>query len=168
MHRVLARCGVQTHDLDLVLWLMDQDPVDIKGESTKVYSQTSDTAIAELTFPDGYARLDASRVEEEGSRKMFITYPSGMVTIDFNAKTLTHDTPFDLNANFGEMDMARDSLGAATNAFVEAVLDGKPVPITGGNGLRALRAALIVDGTHETVRTDTDSPRPAVGALHRV
>lgn len=143
---VSVTLDLMTHDLDLVLWLMDQDPTEIKGGSKAVHSPTPDTAHAELIFPRGRAFLDASRVEEASSRQMTITYPSGTVEIDFNAKTLTHDTPFALNSDFGQAEMARDSLGAATNAFVEAVLDGMPVAITGGNGLRALRAALHVDG----------------------
>ena len=143
---VSVTLDLMTHDLDLVLWLMGDDPVNISGRSEAIRSATPDAAYARLTFEGASARLEASRVEDVSSRQMQITYPSGVVEIDFNAKTLVHNTSFNLNANFGEDSMARDSLGAATNAFVEAVLDGKPVAITGGNGLRALRAALHVDG----------------------
>lgn len=143
---VSVTLDLMTHDLDLVLWLMNADPTDISGQSQCVKSETPDQAEARLVFERGAAILEASRVAEVSSRQMTLTYPSGTVEIDFNAKTITHDTDFDLDPNFGETPMARDSLGAATNAFVEAVLDGKPVPITGGNGLRALSAALKVDG----------------------
>lgn len=144
---VSVTLDLMTHDLDLVLWLMGGDPDDIKGESLCVMSKTPDAAYAALMFDGVRSRLEASRVEAESSRQMRIRYPSGTAEIDFNAKTLTHDTPFDLNTDFANDPMAKDSLGAATNAFVEAVLDGKPVAITGGNGLRALKAGLIVDGT---------------------
>ncbi len=143
---VSVTLDLMTHDLDLVLWLMGRDPVSIDGQSRCVRSSAPDMAFANLEFDGGSARLEASRISNASSRMMTITYPSGTVSIDFNAKTLTHDTPFALNADFGDDPMAQDSLGAATNAFVEAVLDGKPVPITGGNGLRALQAALQVDG----------------------
>ena len=86
---------------------------------------------------------------------MDITYPSGTVSIDFNAKTLTHNTPFDLNAGFGEYPDAKDSLGAATNAFIEAVLDGKPVPITAEDGYNALKLALVIDGEEEWVNEES-------------
>ena len=143
---VSVTLDLMTHDLDLVLWLMDDDPLEISGHSAVIRSKTPDAAYAILNFHGASARLEASRVEEVSSRQMQITYPSGVVDIDFNSKSLRHNTPFDLNANFGLDPMASDSLGAATNAFAEAVLDGKPVEITGGNGLRALRAALHVDG----------------------
>jgi len=111
-----------------------------------VRSQVPDAALAHFTFQDGSARLSASRVEAVSERVMTLTYPSGTVNIDFNAKTLTQTCGFDLNANFGDTALARDSLGAATDSFVCAVLDGTPVEITGGHGLRALDAALKVDG----------------------
>ena len=77
---------------------------------------------------------------------MDITYPSGEVHIDFNAKTLTHNTPFDLNENFGQDPSAKDSLGASSNAFIEAVLDGAAVPVTALDGYNALKLALAIDG----------------------
>lgn len=144
---VSVTLDLMTHDLDLVLWLMQTDPTSISGQSHRVRSETPDTAHAFLQFDGGEARLEASRVATKGSRVMELTYESGTVTIDFNAKTLVNSSKYDLNGAFGEDPSARDSLGAATNAFVEAILDGKPVPITGGNGLRALNAALIVDHT---------------------
>lgn len=142
---VSVTLDLMTHDLDLVLWMMGEDPIEISGRSERVRSATADAAHAILKFEDATVRLEASRAEELSSRQMQIIYPSGTVDIDFNAKTLRHNTPFELDANFGENPMAQDSLGAATHAFAEAVLDGKPVEITGGNGLRALRAALKVD-----------------------
>jgi len=89
----------------------------------------------------GTDTLIASRLEDDFSRTMDITYPSGTVSIDFNAKTLTHDTPFELNEKFGDDPVAKDSLGAASNAFIEAVLDGKAVPITAEDGYNALKLA---------------------------
>ncbi len=144
---VSVTLDLMTHDLDLVLWLMHDDPLSIRGESLCVKSSSPDAAYACLAFKHGKARLEASRVEEVSSRQMSVTYPSGRVEVDFNAKTLVNTTPFELNDKFGDDPAAKDSLGAATNAFVEAVLDGKPVPITGGCGLRSLSAALTVDGT---------------------
>lgn len=144
---VSATLDLMTHDIDLVIWLMGESPVNISGESIVIRSGQPDAAFCHMIFSDDRrALIEASRVEEVGSRMMTITYPSGDVNIDFNAKTLNHDTSFDLDANFSENPIARDSLGAATNAFVEALLDGKPVPVTGGHGLRALRTALEIDG----------------------
>jgi predicted dehydrogenase len=137
---------LMTHDLDLVLMLMGRLPIEVHGETRTEKSIHPDFARGELRFEEGTAQLTASRLEEDFARTMDITYPSGTVYIDFNAKTLSHDTPFALNTDFGNDPSAKDSLGAASNAFIEAVLDGKPVPITAEDGFNALKLALCIDG----------------------
>ena len=143
---VSVSLDLMTHDLDLVMMLMGALPKAVRGETRTEKSATPDVAKGELTFENGTATLTASRLEDDFSRIMDITYPSGTVSIDFNAKTLTHNTPFELNEKFGDDPAAKDSLGAASNAFIEAVLDGKAVPITAEDGYNALKLALCIDG----------------------
>ncbi len=146
---VSVSLDLMTHDLDLVLMLMGGLPTKVRAETRTEKSNHPDFSRGELTFENGTATLIASRLEDEFSRTMDITYPSGTVSIDFNAKTLTHNTPFDLNANFGADPSAKDSLGASTNAFIEAVLNGKLVPVTAEDGYNALKLALAIDGELE-------------------
>lgn len=146
---VSVSLDLMTHDLDLVLMLMGEIPNAVRGQTRMEKSEQPDFAQGELTFENGTATLTASRLEDDFARTMDITYPTGTVSIDFNAKTLTHNTPFDLNANFGEDPAAKDSLGAASNAFIEAVLDGTPVPVTAQDGYNALKLALCIDGELE-------------------
>ena len=136
---VSVALDLMTHDMDLVLGLVRSDPIKLSGESEIFQSETADRAEARLRFAGTDVELFASRVEEEPCRVMEIDYKSGCVRIDFNAKTLENGSEHKLNADFGADPDARDSLGAATNAFIAAVLDGGTVPITGGMGLRALR-----------------------------
>ena len=150
---VSVALDLMTHDLDLVLMLMGGLPVKVSGETRIEKSEHPDFSKGELTFENSTATLIASRLEDDFARAMDIAYPSGEVHIDFNAKTLTHNTPFDLNANFGEDPSAKDSLGAASNAFIEAVLDGSPVPVTAQDGYNALKLALCIDG-EETWEND--------------
>ena len=149
---VSVSLDLMTHDLDLVMMLMGALPKAVRGERRAEKSAAPDVAKGELTFENGTATLIASRLEDDFSRTMDITYPSGTVSIDFNAKTLTHDTPFELNEKFGDDPVAKDSLGAASNAFIEAVLDGKAVPITAEDGYNALKLALCIDGELEWER----------------
>ena len=143
---VSVTLDLMTHDLDLVVMLMGGLPIEARGETRIEKSEYPDFTKGDLRFENGTATLTASRLEDDFSRTMDITYPSGTISIDFNAKTLTHNTPFDLNADFGQDPDAKDSLGAATNAFIEAVLDGKAVPVTAEDGYNALKLALVIDG----------------------
>lgn len=143
---VSVSLDLMTHDLDLVLMLMGQLPEQVTGQTRMEKSGFPDYSRGELSFENSTATLTASRLEDDFSRTMDIAYPSGEVHIDFNAKTLTHNTPFDLNADFSEDPSAKDSLGAASNAFIEAVLDGAPIPVTAEDGYNALKMALCIDG----------------------
>lgn len=137
---------LMSHDIDLCCWLMDEAPISVSGASEAVKSKTADTARAELSFATGTAILSASRVEEGVSRQMTLKYPSGTVLIDFAAKTLQQTTPFELNPDFANDPSAADSLGAATDSFISAVLDGTPVSVSANEGLTAAKVALQIDG----------------------
>lgn len=140
---------LMTHDIDMALYLMGETPHAVEGESLRVISETPDAARAVLRFPSGgTARLEASRVEAQSERIMTITYPTGRLRIDFVNKTFDNNTGFDLDAEFASNPIAADSLGAGTNAFIAAILDEAPVPITGRQGLEALRVAVQIDETY--------------------
>jgi len=143
---VSVTLDLMVHDLDMVLSLMGPAS-DIKGEARAVCSATPDMAYGIVNFTKGRARLETSRVALTSERIMDIIYPKGSVKIDFNAKTIDHDTPYRLNQNYADDPQATDALGAADDAFIRACLDGDAIPITGEDGLAALQAALTIDGT---------------------
>jgi len=143
---VSVTLDLMTHDLDMILWLMGEKPQRVSGESRIVYSANPDAARADLEFSNGrFARIEASRCEDARKRITKIVYPSGHLVIDFANKTFENTTGFDFNADFADDPMASDSLGAATNAFTESILDGAPVAVPGIDGLNALEIALQID-----------------------
>lgn len=138
---------LMTHDIDLVYWLMGETAKSIAGSVRVEKSDFADHAIARLEFANGaLAFLEASRLAESGQRDIEISYPSGTVKIDLNAKTLVHDTPFRLNKKFGERAEAKDSLGAGLNEFVSAIRTKRTPFISATDGLNAVETALKVDG----------------------
>lgn len=146
---VSVTLDLMTHDLDLAMMLMDEMPKEVVGDIRIEKSKYPDFSEAILKFGSRIVHLTVSRLEDDFSRTMEIAYPSGTVSIDFNAKTLTHNTPFDLNEEFGEAPSAKDSLGAANEAFISAILDGTPIPVTAMDGYNALKLALAIDGDIE-------------------
>ena len=86
---------------------------------------------------------------------MTVTYASGQVQIDFNAKTLINESEHDLNADFGKSELAKDSLGAATQAFIAAIFDQQPVMVSARDGLIAVNVATqIMEGWCESFKMD--------------
>jgi len=149
---VSVTLDLMTHDIDLVLWLMGELPHTVTGTTQILHSDSSDVTEANLAFTHGRAQLTASRAADAFKRAMEITYPSGTVNIDFNAKTLVHDTPFDLNIDFAASPVASDSLGAATDSFVSSILDGTPIAVSAQDGYDALKVALMIDHDDNTKR----------------
>ncbi|WP_297733730.1 Gfo/Idh/MocA family oxidoreductase [uncultured Maricaulis sp.] len=144
---VSVTLDLMVHDLDLVIALSGGAVKTVKGLVDEGRFGHPDVAKAHLVFDNGCtADLIASRVHHERERKMRVEYETGVLEIDFVAKTFENSTPYELNPDFAEDPSARDSLGANVNAFIASVLDGAPVAVPGIAGLRALDAARAVDG----------------------
>ncbi len=137
---------LMTHDIDICTALFGRAPDRISGWSKPVRSETPDIAEAELYYGEASAKLKASRVVDVGERRMRVTYASGQVHIDFNTKTLINDSDHDLNTDFGSSELAQDSLGAATQLFVAAIMDRGPVLVSAQDGLIAVNVATQIDG----------------------
>ena len=144
---VSVTLDLMSHDIDMALWLIGEKPLQVNGESIKVYSDNPDAARAKLTFTNGViATMEASRCENERKRISKIEYPDGYVEIDFVNKTFKDTTGYGFNPDFAEHPLAIDSLGAGTSAFCASILDTTPIAISGQDGLNALEVALKVDG----------------------
>jgi len=144
---VSVTLDLMIHDLDLAIALAGAAVTRVDGKVDEGRFGYPDIAEAVLTFENGcVAELSASRVHHERDRKMRVEYEEGVVDVDFIAKTFENTTPFKLNPDFADTDMARDSLGANVKAFLASVIDGAPVVVPGIAGLRALDAARAVDG----------------------
>jgi len=136
---------LMTHDIDLCTLLFGRAPDRVEGKIACVRSASSDESHATLYYGDAIAELVASRIAEASQRQMTITYPSGDVSVDFNTKTLVHSTAFALNEKFGEEETVKDSLGAATDMFVRAILDNAPILVSAEDGTIAVHAAVEID-----------------------
>lgn len=144
---VSVTLDLMVHDLDLAIALAGGAVRSVDGQVDEGRFGTPDVARAKLVFDNGcIAELEASRVHHERDRKMRVEYGTGVLEIDFVAKTFENTTPYDLNPDFADDPAAKDSLGANVNAFIASVLDGEPVAVPGIAGLRALDAARAIDG----------------------
>ena len=133
------------HDLDLLLGLFGAPDWAQAETAKRVYSEHLDTVRAEIGWSDFTAYVSASR-DGAPERRWRLRYPSGTVDIDLGAKTLRHDTPFALDDRFGDSPRVADSLGAAFDRFVRAVLDGSPVLCTVRDGVEAVALAERIEG----------------------
>jgi len=136
---------LMSHDIDLVQWIMSEQPRGVSANGRREKSGSYDHVFAELQFDNCTAFLEASRVAKQGERTLCLDYPSGTLRIDLNAKTLQHNTPFDINADFGSSAEAKDSLAAGMDEFVRAIKEKRTPFISASDGLKAVKTALKVD-----------------------
>ena len=144
---VSVTLDLMTHDLDLARLLAGRAPVEaLEAETISERTAFPDRTTARLTFANGVvASLEASRLYTGRERVMLVVYPSGVVEVDFVAKTFVNTTPHALDPNFAESPTAKDSLGANVAAFISAVLGERAPAISGEDGREALALALAID-----------------------
>ncbi|MEM9965593.1 MAG: Gfo/Idh/MocA family oxidoreductase [Asticcacaulis sp.] len=140
------------HDLDLGLTLAGRQAEAVTA--TARYRQDegykavgADELKAEVEFGDGFsASFSASRMAEARERTMKLIYPSGEVFIDMLNRKFENHTPFALNPDFAEADIARDPLGTSVGRFLSTVRGAGGRPLASGDeALLALELALMVD-----------------------
>lgn len=143
---VSVTMDLMIHDIDLALRLASAPAASIAAETRNERTGNADHVKAEIVFENGMvAELEASRLAEGRDRVTEIEYPSGMLTVDFVAKTFDNQTPHAFNPDFAADPEAADSLGANVSHFIASVLDGAPVAVPGRQALEAVRIAEIID-----------------------
>lgn len=135
------------HDLDLAAALAGAPAETVRGDSVTTRGPFHDRAWAEIAFEGGMtARFEADRDAEHRERTMRLTYPSGVVEIDFLARTFHNQTAFPLNADFEQTEAGRDPLGVSVSAFVAACRGQAERPlVTGQEAAAALALALRIE-----------------------
>ncbi len=150
------------HDLDLMRYLTGLDPLRVYAETERrIHTDHEDLLVGTLRFPDGViGTLEIDWLTPTKVREVLVLGERGMYRVD----DLTQDLYFFENAQaegelwaalrqlkgVSEGQMVRyairryEPLKAELQAFVAAIQAGQPVPVTGEDGLAALRLALAL------------------------
>jgi predicted dehydrogenase len=137
------------HDLDVILSLVDAEPVDVSAVGIPVLTDDVDIANARIEFANrAIANVTASRVSTGAQRRFRVFQPNQYVAIDFGSgevRRVTRRADWrDGEAPFEEESWSLDkgdALLAETQSFVAAIRDDQPCKVSGADGLAALRLA---------------------------
>jgi UDP-N-acetylglucosamine 3-dehydrogenase len=160
------------HDVDIMRFLAGTDPIRVYSEIEKrIHTDHEDLLWASLRFPDGViGGLEINWLTPTKIREVLVLGERGM----FRADALTQDLYFYENSLVNDVQWATlqtikgvsegsmtryaiprfEPLKAELQSFLKALQDGKPVPISGEDGLAALKIslALVESGqTHQVV-----------------
>jgi predicted dehydrogenase len=150
------------HDVDVMRFLTDADPVRVYAETEqRIHTEHEDLLTGMIRFPDGIVgTLEINWLTPTKVREILVLGERGMFRVD----DLTQDLYFYENAQAnGELwrdlrvikgvspgEMIRyavqrqEPLKAELGAFLKAIEDDTPVPVSGQDGLAALRLALAL------------------------
>lgn len=150
------------HDLDLMRFLTGSDPIRVFAETEqRIHTEHEDLVTGMLRFPDGVVgTLEINWLTPTKVRETIVLGESGMFRVD----DLTQDLYYYENAQISE-ELWRDlrvikgvsegqmvryavqrqePLKAELEAFLAALESGDDVPVSGEDGLAALRLALAL------------------------
>jgi len=157
------------HDLDLVLWLSNAGPREVRAVGLPVLTDKVDIANARVEFENGaVANFTASRVSTEKVRKFRYFQPNEYVSIDFSRRDALL-----LNVNrksespgiaFRKLEVQNtDPLEAELNSFADCVRTRRPPLVGGREGRAALALAVKVMSCIEehAARVNVPLARPA-------
>lgn len=138
------------HDLDMILHLVQSEPVRIEAVGTPVITKAIDIANARIEFANGtVANVTASRVSLQAQRKFRVFQESQYLSLDFGSGEVRlmskvgewrPDAPPPIESEAWNLEKS-DALLAETEAFVNSVLEDTPCVVTGDDGMKALRLA---------------------------
>ena len=152
------------HDLDLILTLANDFPAQINASGVAVVSNKIDIANVRLEFPSGLvANITASRISLKSMRKLRMFGNQEYIAIDMNKGTceflgMGKELPTEAEAlgNIGLDDEQRvlfqrllvaeegDALRMELEAFRDAIVSDSHPPISGEDGLKALKLAEMI------------------------
>jgi len=145
---------LMVHDLDLITTIIGSEVKSISASGACVYSSTPDIANARIEFKNGaVANVTASRISLESDRSIRFFQKDAYVSVDFQNRTASvyrkgELAPFSAAPVPSVEEIAvpqRDQILAEIEAFIDSIQTGKPVVVSGQDGMKALEMALLIE-----------------------
>jgi predicted dehydrogenase len=135
------------HDIDIVLLFFKEEPVSIDAVGAPIITEKIDIANSRLVFSSGaMATLTASRVSFKKIRKARFFQINSYIAIDYLQRTVEmfrrHND--EILPYFPEIDTTVEPINLELRAFIDSLSELKQPPVTGEDGLRALKVALAI------------------------
>jgi predicted dehydrogenase len=156
---------LMTHDLDIILALVGEEPCEIRATGAAALGSHLDIVNARLEFPSGcVANITASRLALKDERKMRVFQADAYMSVDFRERELRVLTNVKFRTgSLPEVTEERphfarqDPLEAELKSFVRCIMERMPPRVGGEQGRTTLKVALQISEKarlHLTKRKD--------------
>jgi len=164
------------HDIDIILSLIQSEVKDVSASGVAVVSDSLDIANARIEFENGaVANVTASRISQKKMRKMRMFQRDTYITLDFTTGTSEvyrlvspDEIPKNSFINFGDIGIGDkkksviyeqpeqkevNALKYELQLFIDSIHKNIAPPVTGTDGLKALRVAeKIISRIEESIK----------------
>lgn len=169
------------HDIDILRWLIGEDPIRIFAETEQhLYTDHEDLVIGLLRFPNGVTGcLEINWVTPNKVREVMVLGERGLFRVDDLTQDLYfHENSLAIGNQWSSLQTLKgaiegqmiryaleryEPLKAELKAFVQSIQENTPVPVSGHDGLEALRFSLdLVESgvTHQVIEiTQEKNPK---------
>jgi predicted dehydrogenase len=144
---------VMVHDIDIIFCLVNSKVKQFHAVGLPILTRHLDIASARIEFENGcMANLTASRVSKEKTRRTRIFQPNGTLSIDYISQRVSFSEEVVQPGMQGASETVMkeipvkkvDLLEVEIQSFLESVRGRKTARVSGGDGKRALAAALQI------------------------
>ena len=142
------------HDLDILLHIVPSEVKEVHAVGMSVLTDKTDIANARMIFEDGtVGNLTASRVSDKALRKIRIFQPDAYLSVNCLKRELsltqldgrvTDGNKFPQVTSNKIQFPGSDPLADQITSFVRSILQGSKPVVSGDDGRRALKYALII------------------------
>jgi predicted dehydrogenase len=141
------------HDIDLILSIVRSPVVAVDAIGSSIFSKQIDIANARLRFANGcVANATASRVSLKTERRLRLFQDDAYLSVDLQQKVLTVIRKGEAVGADGMPQVVieennyeqGDAIRSEIEAFLHAAATGTAPPVTGADGLLALRTAVSI------------------------
>jgi predicted dehydrogenase len=143
---------LMSHDLDIILALVGEEPCEVRASGVPVLGRHPDLVSARLEFPGGcVANLTASRLALKDERKMRVFQPDAYMSVDFRKRRLLVVNKVEFRAGSQPKlkterprFSSRDPLEEELKSFVRCLGERSAPRVGGGQGRAVIRCALMI------------------------
>lgn len=155
---VSAVLDLMVHDIDIVRRLVDLEIEDLhcSGDREDVDASVRLRGGVDVVFR-------ASRRASEPERRMILTYPDGVIDVDFLRRAVRDATPAQRMRALDPVDAPlalRDPLAFGADLFIRAIVSGEPKGVDGADAARVLDWADAIEAALHARAGAADGARP--------